>query len=325
MTDVESMPGPDLLREAGLSLAGGTIPVRVGRAWLADWRDSRGILRCQPAGDDAAERARLAAEAAWLHGFLRDLTGRGFPAPRPLPAFAGRSWTIARGQLWELVSWIPGREVGWQDEPPLAQIGALLARYHSTSAAIEVAAQRPCGVISLRAVPGVLLSARLDASSLGLSEAAAVRRLAAQLEADLDSARHMASQRLVIHGDFTCHNVVAAGTPARPVGVIDFQRAHVEVPLADIGYGLWRSGRPRQDADVLDLARVREFLRGYATVTPLTAEAAGFLPVYLYGRGLQMIARRILAHQPASGILPQIEWTVRNAAAVASTAADAAG
>ena len=31
------------------------------------------------------------------------------------------------------------------------------------------------------------------------------------------------------------------------------------------GYGLWRSGRPHQAADHLDLSRVRAFFRGYAS------------------------------------------------------------
>ncbi len=30
--------------------------------------------------------------------------------------------------------------------------------------------------------------------------------------------------------------------------MIDFALAHAETPLADIGYGLWRSGRPRKTA-----------------------------------------------------------------------------
>ena len=68
------------------------------------------------------------------------------------------------------------------------------------------------------------------------------------------------------------------GPLARAAGVIDFALAHAETPLADIGYGLWRSGRPCQDADHLDLSRVQNFVRGYASATRLTAGQAHMIP-----------------------------------------------
>lgn len=55
------------------------------------------------------------------------------------------------------------------------------------------------------------------------------------------------------------------------------------------------------------------------------ADAAGALPVFLDGRGLQMLAKRVLAGQPGTGLLPQVRWTAANAATIAQTAADAAG
>lgn len=128
---------------------------------------------------------------------------------------------------------------------------------------------------------------------------------------------------LVIHGDFTNHNVIANGLPPRPVGVIDFERAHLEVPLADIGYGLWRSGRPHQDARHLDLARLKRFIRGYASTIPAPSGTAGALPVYLYGRGLQMIAKGAQAGHFATGIAAQVQWTANNAMAISDAVHDA--
>jgi len=49
--------------------------------------------------------------------------------------------------------------------------------------------------------------------------------------------------RLVIHGGFTVDNVIASGNPASAAGVIDFALAYIDAPMADIGFGLWRSGR----------------------------------------------------------------------------------
>jgi Ser/Thr protein kinase RdoA (MazF antagonist) len=123
----------------------------------------------------------------------------------------------------------------------------------------------------------------------------------------------------VIHGDFTAHNVVADGTPPKIAGVIDFAGAHAEWPLADVAYGLWRSGRPYQEADHLDLSRVARFMRGYACVCPVPIAQARVIPLYLRGRGLQMIAKRVRAGRAETGMLAQVRWLSSNASPVADT------
>lgn len=280
------------------------------------------MLRARPVPAGAAARARLLEDVAWVHAFLAQLAGQGFPSPRPLPAFSGQSWSAAGGHLWELVSYIPGREVGRDNEPALDEIGALLGRYHAAARHVTAQRQRP-GVIPLAGVPAILLSKQLSAACPDPGQAAVIRRLADRLAADLLDIADPPAGRIVIHGDFTTHNVIADGSPPRPTGVIDFERAHVEVPVADIGYGLWRSGRPRQDASRLDLTRLGQFIGGYATVASLPPQAISALPVYLYGRGLQMIAKRVQAGRAGAGILAQVQWTAAHAAAITDTAADA--
>lgn len=117
---------------------------------------------------------------------------------------------------------------------------------------------------------------------------------------------------MVIHGDFTSHSVIVGGAPPRASGVIDFALAHVETPLADIGYGVWRSGRPWQEADHLDLQRVRRFFRGYAGGAQISADEAGVIPLYMRGRGLQVIARRVRAGRPETGMLAEVQWISAN-------------
>ena len=310
---VDSIPA--FLREAGLSVAPGSIPAREARAWLVDWQGIRGVLRCRTVPEAATTRARLLGDVDWLHAFLGGLAAADFLSPRPLPAFSGWSWTIAGGLLWELVSYLPGREVGWDSQPAMGQVGVLLARYHAAADGVRVAGQRP-GVIPIADVPAILLSGQLAEACPDPEQAVVIRRLTARLAADLDSFGHPADSRLVIHGDFTNHNVIADGIPPRPVGVIDFERAHLEVPLADIGYGLWRSGRPSQDARDLDLARLTTFVRGYASTIAVPADTVGALPVFLYGRGLQMIAKRAQAGHTATGIVAQVQWIADNATAI---------
>ncbi len=276
-----------------------------------------------PAPADPAERAGLAGDLAWLHVFLDWLAGTGFPAPRPLLAFGGRSWLVADGALWQLVSFLPGQVVGWGDQPPIEEIGALLARYHQTARDFDPGVQRP-HALPMADVPEVLRFSRLRAAGVDAGAAVIICELAGQLSSDLAQAGAVRPP-IVVHGDFTSHNVLSDGDPARLTGVIDFAGAHLETPLADIAYGLWRSGRPYQEADHLDLHRVSRFVRGYASTVALTADEARLIPVYLYGRGLQMIAKRIRHGLAETGMLAQVRWLNANAAALADVCAGRIG
>jgi len=288
---------------------------REGRAWLVDWLGMSGVLRQGSAPRDTSALARLAEDVAWLHAFLAWLAELGFPSPRPLPAFHGQSWTTSGGMIWEVVSFLPGRVVGWAAVPPMEEIGALLARYHATARHVDVTGQRP-GALPLADVPQILLSRQLRAAGVRPEQEVAIRELAEGLARDLDDTGHLYRAHLVIHGDFTSHNVIADGLPPRATGVIDFASAHAETPLADIGYGLWRSGRPRQDADHLDLPRVRRFFRGYISTVPVTADEASVIPLYVRGRGLQMIAKRIRAGRAETGMLAHVQWLAANGDAI---------
>jgi Ser/Thr protein kinase RdoA (MazF antagonist) len=161
----------------------------------------------------------------------------------------------------------------------MEEVGALLGRYHVAVRQIQVTGQRP-SALPLAEVPPVLLSHQLEA--IPPERAALICQLAAQLARDLDDNGHLARERMVIHGDFTNDNVIARGTPPEASGVIDFAGAHVETPLADIGYGLWRSGRPYERAGHLELSRVRRFLRGYASVVRISPDEASIIPLYVW-------------------------------------------
>ena len=101
-----------------------------------------------------------------------------------------------------------GQAVGWAAGPPMEEIGALLARYHATVRQIEVTGQRP-RALPLADVPGILLSQQLDAARVSPDRAAIIRQLAGQLARDLNDTGQLTGERVVIHGDFTNHNVIA--------------------------------------------------------------------------------------------------------------------
>lgn len=311
-----------LLEQAGL-VAVEQLPARETCMWLVDWDGTLGVLRrLDPAPGWAAD-ADLAADAGWVHGFLSQLAGHGFPAPRPLPVFGQRSWTVTGAGVWEVVSFVPGDVVGWVSPVPMEAVGALLARYHAAACQVRVTSQRPIA-LPLAQVPAVLASA--GPRTAGEAEQVRlVQRLAGELAADLGRIGHDRLPRLVIHGDFTNHNVIAAGSrqPSRPCGVIDFALAHLEAPLADIGYGLWRSGRPYQQATWLDIPRVQRFVRGYASVRPLSGDDAAGIEVFVRGRGLQMLAKRTLAGSPDLSALRQVHWLSTHQQLIADAVAEA--
>ena len=311
-------PPARFLRKAGLAVLPEEIRPREGRAWLVGWQGTQGVLRRLPA--PAAGAADLAEDVTWLHSFMTRLGGLGFPSPRPLPCFEGMSWIIAQDSLWEIVSFLPGHAVGWAAVPPMEEIGALLGRYHVAVRQIQVASQRPAA-LPLAEVSPLLLAHQLDA--IPPERAAVIRQLAVQLARDLHDTGHLARDRLVIHGDFTNDNVIADGTPPAASAVIDFSLAHAETPLADIGYGLWRSGRPYELAGRLDLSRVRRFLRGYASVLPISPDDASVIPLYIRGRGLQMIAKRVRTGKNDTAMLPQLQWLSTHASKVADALAAA--
>jgi Ser/Thr protein kinase RdoA (MazF antagonist) len=307
-----------ILRNAGLELLPGDVRPREGRAWLVGWQGTPGVLRQLPV--PVVSGMVLGQGAAWLHGFLAQLGGLGFGSPRPLPCLDGKSWTMADGWLWEVLSFLPGHTIGWSALPPLEEIGALLGRYHMNARQIGVTSQRP-GALPLADVPAILLSGALDI--VPATQRAAIRDLAADLGGDLHAMGHLCRERVVIHGDFTSDNVIAGGTPPRATGVIDFAGAHAETPLADVGYALWRSGRPHERAVDLDFCRARRFLRGYSSIIPISADQASVIPVYLRGRGLQMIAKRVRAGRAETGMLAQVQWLSANTGAVADALAAA--
>jgi homoserine kinase type II len=305
---------PGILEDAGIALAPTDIQPREGSIFTARWNGIEAILRSlpAPAGTTAGDHAE---SVAWLHWYLVRLVALGFPAPRPLPAFDGESWMSHDGMLWELVSFLPGESVGWSARPAMEQIGEFLGRYHVGAGQIDVPTQRP-GALPLADVPRVLLEADFGVTGIHQDHADRIRRLAEQLARDLSRNEALTRRRLVIHGDFTNDNVIASGVAPRPTGVIDFALAHLEVPLADVGYALWRSGRPDEHADRVDLVRARQYVRGYARIMPLSAAQAHAIPVYMMGRGLQMIAKRVRTGRPDIGMLDQVRWLSANAAVI---------
>ena len=251
---------------------------------------------------------RTSSDLAWEHAFLRRLHQVGFPAPAPVPAFGGRSWASIDGTLWGLVTFLPGRALNWEARPDLASVGTFMARYHDAVAGLTPAAARP-GTFALDVLPSLAPWDRLPAAVGGPAAARRLRSYLDQLPEELAACGHHNAPRVVIHADFTTPNVLIDGDPPTITGLIDFALAYEEAALADIGFGLWQSGRPEPAATALDLARVAAFIGGYARVRPLSPGDAPALALYLKARGLQLIVKWVSQGVGDCAItLERVDW-----------------
>ena len=253
-----------------------------------------------------------AAELTWLPGFLDDLTSAGFPAPRPAGVLGGASWLMAAGYSWQVVTYLPGRPLMWVSRPGLEHVGVLLARYRIASASCSPRDQRPshCSLVSL-----LEAIAKPADTELQLLKARTAGRLAGAVSAVLAALREEGLQeepRGVIHGDPTVRNIIVADLPARMVGLVDFELAHVDHLLVDLAYSLYVTARPEPDAIGLRVDRFQAVVRGYSTMVSLDARRVRLAVVLIAGRGLQMIARG-LSHGiflPAS--FDRVQWVLEH-------------
>ena len=104
-----------------------------------------------------------------------------------------------------------------------------------------------------------------------------------------------------VHGDPTTFNVLAHGDPLRPSGLIDFELADVEPVVADIGFCLWRSGRPAQAAQELDLSKVRALLTGYRSVRDLTDQELAAIALSVRGGACRCSSSEPVSPSPTTG------------------------
>ena len=208
----------------------------------------------------------------WIHRFLAQLT---FNAPKPIPYFDGASVAVIDGVVWSALSYVEGESVGWSAKPSMFDLGAFLATFHEAAAAVEMDTQQ---------------SPVFPVDVAGQA----------------DRPRH------VIHGDPTNHNVLAAGEPSKPCGIIDFGNAFVDVALFDIGCALWRSGRLSQAVHEFDPDRIAGYVDGYASVHPLSDDDRVAVVAYLRARGVQIITKQAARGVTDDGPRRKLDWLARH-------------
>ena len=292
---------------AAADLAGATSRRLRGRSdvWRVDHPMGAVVIRRNDPVRHPPVDATVTDDIGWVHRFLGRLAASAFPAPRPAPLFAGRSVAVFEGAVWEALAFVPGRVVGWSPTPTMFQLGAFLASFHEATAELESFGDR-ASVLPVASLVGDVPWRELKVVK---SERHAVQASVEALASELDATGHRSAPRSVIHGDFTNHNVVASGRPRVPSGAIDFANAYTEATLADVGFALWRSGRPSQGASGFDAERIAAYVAGYQSRRSLDPGGGAAILAYLRARGLQILAKQVRHGGPVDlGPLPRLTW-----------------
>jgi Ser/Thr protein kinase RdoA (MazF antagonist) len=288
-----------------------TVPprhLRDAEAWVSQ-SDSQPciIKRYHPDFRNPAKTGHL-DDLVWVHQLLADLAACRFLAPEPLPLFGGSSVVPHNGHLWDALSYRPGLVVGIHPRPSLREIGRFAGRFHQVAGKLPGRPQRTLA-FAVRDLPALLddISGTVTASAAALGE---VQRAVGCLARELEQLPPV--QAAPVHGDLTTHNVLSDPGRRRVVGMIDFLNAYIEDPLADIAFGLWRSGRRREERPELDPDRITAFARGYREEKGLPAHAAQAFPVYLCARGLQITVKALWRGKPIERVPAEISWAARH-------------
>lgn len=275
----------DLVGDPGIQLT--ALDAR-GHPWLLEGEHGLAVLRCHRWRTSPPPDALDGH--TWLHTFLSQLNPNGFSPPKPLPLLNGASLTTQDDAIWETLTYVPGTPLGWNPDVALVSAGAILARFHVASLAVPPTSQRP------------------GALPMELCRPYSARAIAESFQTELHQSGHAEAEKCVVHGDCTVSNMLIDPHVNQVVGMIDFELAHVAPPESDISFALWVTGRTQQPDVALNALRIRSFIAGYQRERQLTRWAITAIPMYLVGRGLQMLVRAERFSGNTDWPLQRVRW-----------------
>ncbi len=230
-------------------------------------------------------------DTRFRHAFMSHLIQAGLPVPALLPTPEGRTWAIARENVYELQAYLPG-ELFASDESPtrVESAASLLGSLHQASAEFTWA---PYAWPEDRSAPALaqsytsLVRQAAERFWAGSSIATGLARVADACDERIAAATYALSlmpapPELHIHGDFQPHNL--AFTHATASALYDFDAAHWEQRVYELAYALifftglhWIDSEPltppRVD-DGLDTLLAHRFLAAYGHEAPPSEDEA---------------------------------------------------
>lgn len=183
-----------------------------------------------------------------------------------------------------LYSFLPGKPLlhARRSPPQRATCGRLLARLGQALRDFEHPASRRALAWDLKRLPELQ---GLPREIPGLQEAEFIRAFLAEFAARI-SPRLVTLRSQFVHNDFNARNlIVDAADDSRVVGVIDFGDSVHTALVADVAVGVIGQLAAPETAD----ESIREFVRAYCEVEPLSSEELAILPRLIAGRIVQNV------------------------------------
>jgi len=250
--------------------------------WVVDLRDGgRFVARCFLRNQDPA---RLAFQMRF-HAVLAEAD---LPVPTVLPDRHG-CWLAAHGgHHWAVYAWVDGEDYDYARADQREAAGRLVAELHLALAGKDLPGYVvPAGYGSYSdwAERGGDLMAeafsRAWAASLSDDDKTFALDLQRWLVRALPARDWERLPKQFIWSDFHGRNLKFQG--ARVTGLFDFDVAHWESPMFDLGTGLYMLGREARGAFPIRLDAAADVVRGYAARRPISRpEARAVVPLLAY-------------------------------------------
>ncbi len=254
------------------------------------------LLKPRPLSIIESSGTSLLEELLRANRIFHHLASHGFPAPAPLLTKAGSTIATINGEHYALYPYVIGRAMVRGDSRQLAVAGATLGDYHRIMAGYPRRMSRSEepfpnrfqdqldlfmeNVESLNGQPAALgIEASLDYFKDSLLD----------IEVSLLRLPYDNLPKLTIHGDYRRQNILFQGD--RLAAVIDFHRSRLEARPLDLAIALGDILPRTSNGHALSL--VRNFIKSYQRIQPLSADEQEALPILVEARVAWRAFRRI--------------------------------
>jgi homoserine kinase type II len=263
------------------------------------------------------------------HELIEHLRRHGFPAPRLMKTLKDDSILELDGRWYEIQEFIDGMPYDPNRPAHLEQAALTLGLYHRCVEGFGRRVFRTLGDLyapttARRALARLVTIWRLDTNPL-LSDL--IRRLEAEVRGlAVRLAHYGALPRLVIHGDYYADNLIFEGD--RIVGVVDYDRAHLEARVAELSEALIYFASPRASQmqhivypGFLEWGPLSSFLESYGETCALAGDEVRAIPDFVSAIWLSWSLRRLCeggiqpnrAFEALQEVASLLDWALANA------------
>ncbi|MFA6133558.1 MAG: phosphotransferase [Phycisphaerae bacterium] len=230
------------------------------------------------------------AKVTFTHDIQHRLAQRSFPLPALIPTRdEGKTILLQDNNVYEMFEYVAGENYDGSKEATFAA-GETLAMYHELLKEYQGQYLPPKG--SYHSARSITLSICNTVGALPLKNrppAGAVVASAGSLKDSYQACSQHAEmlglsrwERQIVHGDWHPGNMLFRNRAI--VAVVDYDAARLQQRVIDLANGALQfsiiggSGEPKNWPDNVDEIRFASFIRGYSSISPLTAAEIEAIP-----------------------------------------------